>query len=278
MATNHYYYQVMRKTIIQFLDLFNDLTLARYDTQTGDILKYVSIPLKFSPKGKDWYWEDKTDAEGRRLRDIILPMMAVHLTGLDFAQERITNITKYVETPISRIDEDNINRYLNPTPYDFTFELNIASEYMIDVMQIIEQILPYFNPTRFIRITIPELGITHEDGGAYPLDLKVTYEGATQDSPITIDTADYRTILWTLNFKVEGYLFRPVEDIEIIKKIHKRIYTQQPNEDESNFVVSTLTTGISAEKYPIPTTEEELSGSLHDEEIKLWYTYERDGN
>jgi hypothetical protein len=48
---NFFYFGTIRKTIIQFLDIFKDLKIAKYD-ENGDIIKYVEVPVKFMPKQK----------------------------------------------------------------------------------------------------------------------------------------------------------------------------------------------------------------------------------
>ena len=47
---NYYYYQAFRKTTVQFLDLFNDIKIRRYD-RGGNFVKYVEVPVKYSDKG-----------------------------------------------------------------------------------------------------------------------------------------------------------------------------------------------------------------------------------
>jgi hypothetical protein len=270
-----FYYQAMRKTIVQFLDLFDGIAIARYDVPTGRLIKYVSVPFKFAPKMKNWYWSEKTDPEtGQRVRDKILPMMACNLVDVEPAQNRKVN-TKYRAR--TRTQEDNnIERFFNPVPYDYSFEIKIAAEYMVDITQIMERILPFFDNHIFIRLTIPELDIIPEDikEGAHPLDLKVIYEGSSKEETLDFDEADYRIIMWTLNFKVEGYLFKPKFAYPIIKKsimeyVIPSQFTVEPG-------ITTMTTGLSAEKYPLPVSDEDMEESLYDEDIRMFYKYEKD--
>ncbi len=190
MGPKHYYFEVMRRTIIQFLNLFNDLRIARYD-EDGMLLKYVSVPLKFAPKTKHWWFAEKQDADGKRKLDVLLPYIGIFMTDVDLSTGRLTN--KHAKIRSERLfQEVKHNRFANPVPYDYTFEVKIASQYMIDASQIIEQILPFFDPTAFIRVTIPELKVDHktedDDEGAYPMDLKVIYEGSSQE--VSIEMAE----------------------------------------------------------------------------------------
>jgi hypothetical protein len=91
---------------------------------------------------------------------------------------------------------------------------------MVDVDQILEQILPFFNPFIQIRITIPELSTT--------MDMRVQFTGASPD--ITFDMADEerRVLMWNLDFTVQGYLFQPLLDPDtagLVEQIILQYYT-----------------------------------------------------
>lgn len=270
-----FYYQAMRKTIVQFLDLFDGITIGRYDTETGELLKYVPVPFKFAPKMKHWYWTEKTDPEtGTRVRDKILPMMACNLVNVESASGRRVN-TRYRARTRTK-EDDSIERFFNPVPYDYTFEIKIAAEYMVDITQIMEMLLPFFDSHMFIRLTIPELDIIPDEieDGAHPLDLKVIYTGSSKEETLTFDASDYRIIIWTLNFTVEGYLFKPKYKYPVVKRIFKEFKINRYTEP----MVTTSSIGLSAEKYPLPVDPGDVDDALYDDDIKLLYRYERDGD
>ncbi|KFZ25669.1 MAG: hypothetical protein KQ78_02142 [Candidatus Izimaplasma bacterium HR2] len=223
-AQQHYHYNVLRKIIIQFLDLFNDISIARYNQDTGAVIKYVKIPLRFAPKTKQFWWKELQEAGDRR--DQVLPMMAVDLENVEYAQDRQTNRNHKISIVN---DSGTTQQYFNPVPYDFTFKLQIVSEYMVDITQIVEQIFPFFTPETYIRITIPELNITglgeSDETGTDKLELRVVYESATKESPIELDEAGYRILRWDLTFKVQGYLFSPVCETSRIHKVIQNYYT-----------------------------------------------------
>ena len=51
---NYFYFSSLRKTILQFLDMFNNINIAKYDSD-GTIIKYVKVPIKLAPKQKFYY-------------------------------------------------------------------------------------------------------------------------------------------------------------------------------------------------------------------------------
>jgi len=281
---HHYYYQVMRKTIVQFLDLFNDLKIARYDTQTGQLLSFIKVPLKFAPKSKNWYWMEKLDSNGKRIKDKIMPIMAVNLVDIEIATDRKVN-RYYSGRNESQSPSANrllsVDRYLNPTPYNYTFQLQILAEYMVDITQIMEQFLPYFNPEYFINISIPELDINGDT--TEELNLKVLYNGSNKEETLTMGPDEYRHIQWNVDFTVEGYLFQPKYAYPVIKTIYENIVIGLPEAPESlcdaqptppSAGTLLVTEGLSAEQFPLDVSTEELSGSIYDETIKTIYKYE----
>ncbi len=267
----------MRKTILQFLDMFNDIVIARYNQDTGAVTKYVKVPLKFAPKTKQWYWTELREAKDRR--DQILPMMAVNLDQVEFSQERQVNRNARIE---ATNDGTNGKVFYNPVPYDFTFSLQIAAEYMVDITQIVEQIFPFFTPEAWIRVTIPELSIDglSEAGqvGSDKLELRVVYESASKDAPVELDESGYRILLWTLTFKVQGYLFSPISDVKPIHQVIQNYYmTETSWEQRQSDVTGDLPVGdlgnatLQGNTYAtqIPATDQPV-----DDEARQMYKYE----
>ena len=281
---HQYYYQVMRKTIVQFLDLFNDIKIGRYDTNTGQLLSFVSVPLKFAPKSKNWYWTEKIDSNGKRIRDKILPMMAVNLNDIELATNRKVNMQYSARTRSGDSSENVLltsQRFITPVPYDYKFQVQIISEYMVDITQIMEQVLPYFDPETNIQISVPELDI---DGSTTELlDLNVRYEGSSKEESLTMGPDEYRHIQWNLDFTVEGYLFKPKYDFPVIKTIYEQIIIGsapeapsmcEPAPMPSGSGVLMTTQGLSAEQFPLDVSTTELSGSVYDDTIKTIYQFE----
>ena len=215
----YYYYKVIRKTIIQFLDYFNDIKIGRYSDGAGVADGVIfegtyTVPLKFGPKQKTWYWiEERKDDE-------ILPILSCTLQGVEYAADRMGSRDAKI-CKSTDIDSKTLQRFLNPIPYNFQFQVTIWSLHMVDVDQILEQILPYFNPFIQIRISIPELSTT--------MDMRVQFNGANPD--VTFDMADEerRVLMWNLDFTVQGYLFQPLLDPDtagLVEQIIINYYTK----------------------------------------------------
>jgi hypothetical protein len=205
----YYYYKSLRKTIIQFLDIFNDIRIARYAPDGSTIRSYLNVPLKLGTKQKVWYWINE------RKDDEVLPIMSATMQAVDFASDRQVNKqAKIIKT--TTVDQKTVSRFLNPTPYNFTFQLSVWALYMVDIDQILEQILPYFNPYVMTKINIPELDAT--------MDIKVLFQSASPDVTFELPDEERRKLLWNLDFLVQGYLFQPVSDSGIAEQIITNFY------------------------------------------------------
>ena len=278
MARKHYFHNAMRKTIVQFLDMFNDIVIARYNPDTGEVIKYVKVPLKFAPKTKQWYWTELRNAEDRR--DHVLPMMAVEMESVEYAKDRQVNRNHKVT--VSN-DGGTVKRYYNPVPYDFTFQVQIAAEYMVDITQIVEQIFPFFTPEAYIRITMPDLNIEGAgvDGaaGVDNLDLRVVYESSSKDAPVEIDEANFRVLLWTLTFKVQGYLFTPVTESKPVHSISLNYYLDEQGwsnrlEDVDNAIGEVGNATVQGVTSTTLTQQEIDDLEEVDDDVRAMYKYE----
>jgi len=204
----YYYYNSIRKTIIQFLDVFKNIKIARHDAE-GTVNGYKKVPLKFGIKEKIFYWlHERKDEE-------MLPIMSVVLSSVDYASDRQTSKMRNVVKSKS-ISDGELSKFLNPIPYNFGFTMTLWSLHMVDIDQILEQILPYFTPTIFVRVNIPELDAT--------LDLKTIFQGCSPDVSMEMADEDVRVIKWTLDFMVQGYLFQPLKTTGLITKVIQKIY------------------------------------------------------
>ena len=212
----YFYYKALRRTIIQFLDAFNDIKVIRYLQDGTTIDKYIEVPVKLAGKEKTWYWLNE------RKDDQVLPMITAWITTMDFATDRKVNSLANV-CSVSTPSAGDMTSYLHPVPYNLTFTMNIWSLHMSDTDQILEQIFPYFDPYIFIKVKIPELNSSFE--------VKVIFQSCTPEIITEIPDEDYRIINYTLDFQIQTYMFKPIETKKIIKKIATQYYL---NEDRFN--------------------------------------------
>jgi hypothetical protein len=214
MAKVYYYYKTLRKAIIQCLDLFNDIYIARFDNN-GNAVATIQVPLKFGPKEKAYYW--MMERSKNMGKEEILPIMTLNLVSIDFDGARMAN--KHDQITVSKsISAGTVSEFLNPTPYNISFSLNIWALHMVDVDQILEQILPYFQPYVMAKLSIPEMNTT--------VEMKIIFQSASPDISDEMGEEDLRVVKWSCSFVAQTYLFQPVELSSggIIKEIIRNYY------------------------------------------------------
>ena len=249
---NYYYYKALRNTTIQFLDMFNGIKIARYN-RGGVFEKYVGVPLKYGPKEKWYYWMNE------RKDDEMLPIMSVTMQGIEYSLERTTNKFKEIVTTCGAINSSIIQRYLNPAPYDVQYQLSIWALYMTDIDQILESILPYFQPIAYIRLPIEELNSTY--------DLKVVFNSLAPDMDLDWADENFRILRYTLDFTVQSYLFKPVETKGVIGKIFTNFYLSQGAFAQSGNTTTTFTSGASGESQYLLGVSPTAGDPLYDYEL-----------
>jgi len=250
----YYYYQALRKTITQFLDIFNDIKIKRYD-ENGVFTNHINVPIKFAPKERAYYYIFENH------QDEMLPMISVTMNSVSFANDRMGS-NYHILTKASQIDAGIMQRFLNPVPYNLGFTVFLWTKYMADVDQILEQILAYFAPHIFIRIYMPEVD--------FFFDVKVVFAGASPDISTDLGEEERRIIKYTMDFTVQTYLFRPVEDYGLIKQIFINYYTNEEGWAEAFRDTTSMFSSAASGESQVFTG---ISPYLNEEDEKI-YTYE----
>lgn len=206
----YYYYEVIRKLIIQFLDAFNDIQVKRLEPDSSTVRELVHVPIKLAVKEKFWYWLQE------RKDDEVLPMITVWLTTIDYASDRQVN-SFFDLCYTSDSESGSYGSFPHPVPYNFTFTMNIWSLYLSDIDQILEQILPFFAPHIFIRVRLDELDIEY--------DVKVIFSSCTPEVSLEMADEEYRVVNYSLDFVAQAWLFKPAAlNDDLIKCIYTSYY------------------------------------------------------
>jgi hypothetical protein len=215
-----FYHDTLRKYVILFGTLFNDIQINREDT-SGNVKQVIKVPLAYGPREKFLARIDGIDSQRdpqEQPFSIVLPRMGFEVTGFNYAPERkLPTRNKFTEVVLN--DEHGkrkMYRY-NPVPYDISFSLSIFVKNTTDGTRIIEQILPYFTPewTTTVQLT--------EDPDV-TLDVPLVLTGTSQDDVYEGAFEERRALIWQLDFTMKGFFFGPTYRQGIIKLANTNIY------------------------------------------------------
>ena len=190
----YFYNEILRKTIIGFGTLFNGLTIK----QEGSTVK---VPLAYGPTQKFLARLEQAPNLSQATQ-ISLPRMSFEFTGLTYDSSRKVTTTQTIAVK-NPDDGTDIKKVFMPVPYNMQFELAIMCKLNDDALQIVEQILPYFQPQ--YNLTINLVSLINEKK-----DVPVVLENITMDDQYEGDFTSRRVLLYTLRFTAKTYLFGPV--------------------------------------------------------------------
>lgn len=230
------YHKCIRKTIVGFGDIFNNISLTRQNTD-GTTNQTFSVPIIFAPKEK-YVTKLLGDPNLDKKIQISLPRMSYDLTGISYdnSRKQITNIRNTAFSPTN--PNTGYSQYV-PVPYNFEFSLYIYVRNLQDGNEIIERILPFFTPEYTIKINfVPELGLSGIK--ELPILLKnvqfdIDYEG---------DTDSTRVAIFTLDFTAKGFIFGSTYESSVIKEAITNIYNYNDSSFDEYTIFNMANTGF----------------------------------
>ena len=215
MLGQYYYHEIVRKTIIAFGTLFNDIHIRHQDGDGNDVSD-MKVPLAYGPSQK-FLARLTQQADLNKPVQINMPRMSFEMTSIQYDSTRKSSL---VQTFKTCDDGSKVKKVFMPVPYNIGFELNILSKLNDDSLQILEQILPYFQP--HFNLTV---------------DL-VQSIGEKRDIPIVLESVNFqddyegnfdtrRALIHTLQFTAKTYLFGPIADSSdgLIRKVQADMYS-----------------------------------------------------
>ena len=221
MFNKVFYHQTIRRAVAVFGTIFNDINIIRRDG-SGKILNTVKVPLAYGPKQKFLARIDQqADLNDPKIA-IKLPRMSFELTSMTY--DTNTKLQKGSTTRYKEPGGSN-KTMLGPVGYRLGIQLNILTKNQDDALQILEQILPYFQPEYTVSIKqVDDSVIT---------DMPIVLQGVNISDEYDSDFNSRRVILYTLDFETRVRFFGPVVDNSIIKKVITNFIN---NETEDKFL------------------------------------------
>ena len=201
LGNKHFYNRTIRKMVVAFGTLFNDIQMVRYNKAGTVEYEKIRVPLSYAPKEK-FITRLKADPTLNKSINTSLPRMSFDLTGISYDSSRkLSTVTKNFSLNSTN---HTINTQYAPIPYNFDFDLSIYVRNMEDGTQILEQILPFFTPDFTVTVQlVPNM--------TQKYDLPVVLNNVNPDFDYEGDMLTTRTLIWSLSFTMRGYIFPPVD-------------------------------------------------------------------
>ncbi|ADO99209.1 tail assembly protein [Cyanophage S-RIM44] len=209
MFGSHFYNEIIRKNIVGFGTLFNNISLKKIDPSDNSVLEEEKVPLAYGPKAKFLTRLEQNPDVGRKIA-ITLPRIYFEMTGIQYDSSRKTSpIQKYRKVQIE--DGNEVAEQYVPVPYTLEFQLGIIAKSQDDGLQILEQILPYFQPSFNITLNmIPDMDEKR--------DVAITLNNVQYDDAWDDGFLERRYITWELSFTAKSYIYGPYDQASVINK------------------------------------------------------------
>jgi hypothetical protein len=260
MFGEHFYHKQIRNTVIAFGTIFNNVNIKRLDS-SGNPIQTLRVPLSYAPKEK---FLARLDAQQDLTGDdskvaITLPRMSFEITGYNYDGTRKLNKNQKLGRVTTNADTTKLNTQYSPVPYNVNFSLNVFVANSDDGLQIIEQILPFFQPDYTVTMILDN---TYMDTKR---DIPFVLENVSYDDSYTGTLTSLRRIIYTLQFTAKIYLYGPISQSAVIKKVSADLYSDTGSNSPRVERVTVQPNPTSADKddtYTYTTTLEFFTDTL----------------
>ena len=221
MLSTYFYHEIIKRTVVSFGTLFNNIFIQHKNSADAPISQ-IKVPLAYGPIQK-FLARIEQQPELNKPIAMTLPRLAFEMVSISYDPTRKGNITQTFKA----FGGNNLKKVYLPVPYNIGFQLNLITKLQDDALQVVEQILPYFQPAFTLTIDL------------------VDSIGEKKDVPIVLDDVyfkdDYeqdfstrRVLIYTFNFTAKIFLFGPISDTNTSTAKRELRYTVTPNPIDAN--------------------------------------------
>ena len=216
MLGQQFYNETMRKVVVAFGTMFNNINLVRMNS-AGEVTQTMKVPLAYGPKNK-WLARLREDPNQTKKVAVTLPRLGFEINNISYDPSRKLNSVQKFKKVNNSTDGKTMSQQYMPVPYNMDFELFVMAKNSDDALQIVEQILPFFQPDYTVTLNDnTDMGTTR--------DVPIVLTNVTYEDNYEADFLTRRSIIYTLSFTAKFYLYGPVTDQKVIKTVQVDQYT-----------------------------------------------------
>lgn len=198
MFGQQFYFALIRKYVILFGTLFNDIKITRFDS-THNVQHTIDVPISYGPREKVLARLEGDSKLDKKVA-IQLPRMTFEMT--DFVYDGARKLRTTGRHVIAGSNTDILYQY-NPVPYNFSFNLSMIAKNVDDAWQIVEGILPFFTPEYTMKAhLIPDMNESR--------DIAVVLERTSLSDLYEGNFEERRVLTADLGFVMRGWLYGPI--------------------------------------------------------------------
>jgi hypothetical protein len=213
LGAKPFYYRTIRRNVISFGSIFNNIEMLKYAANTNAEISRVNVPLSYAGK-ENFLTRLLGNPDLHKPTQIVLPRMSFEMTNISYDPSR--KLSSYLSS-FNKSTNTSVSQQYQGVPYNLDFELNLYVRNVEDGTQIIEQILPFFNPDYTISMNfVDEMEIIR--------DVPILLESVDYDPNYSGTEETVRILTWTLKFKMKTYFFGPINTGALIRQSTANTY------------------------------------------------------
>ena len=247
-----FYNRTIRKIVVAFGTVFNDIYLVRYTKDGLTAKETIKVPLNWGAKEK---YLTRLTADPTLTKSIAttVPRISFEMTGMSYDSSR------KLPTTVRNFSANNattVNAQYVPVPYNFDFSLSIYVRNTEDGTQILEQILPFFTPDFSVTVDfIPLMDPKY--------DMPIILNSVSNEVDYEGDMMATRLIIWNLEFTAKSHIWPPVKTGKVINAANTNLYIQ-PNSllEQQVFVDFANGVGRFSDSETIRVTDRDVHGTV----------------
>lgn len=229
---------ITRRVLVSFLDFLSSFTVEkyRYDSNTGEFQsrKFVRVPVQYA--SRDAWLQVVRSASARKSYDPgvdnrievewVLPRISANVTGFTYDTQR--KISKQNRIPDMRYElTDKLNTYM-PVPYNLDVEVTAIARTMDDVLQITEQMLPFFSPSMSIDVNV----LPDQASESIPIVL----QSCSPDFPDEVSEDEIRLFQMVFSFQLRMNYYLPKRVDPFVKSIETNFLDRESELKFSQYI------------------------------------------
>ena len=206
----HFYNESVRKLVVAFGSLFNDIVISRKDS-SGTETEKIRVPLSYGPKEKFITRLNNFNSLSETAKsEITLPRLGFEISDVTYDSSRKRNTLNKSRFTTQTGEGLTLDFAYAEVPYNFSFALSAFTRNMDDGLQIMEQVLPFFTPEFTVSINFTSL---HDK-----IDIPIILNSVAlvEDYEGNFDTR--RNIQIDFSFTAKSYVFGPTKNSSVIRQ------------------------------------------------------------
>jgi len=212
---NYFYNQNLRKLVVGFGSLFSNINVQHDNPEDTVSPLIIRVPITYAPQEKfiRRLLETSSINDGTRIENQLprLSYMMSSVTPDPSRRRNKSNTSKTMVGSPGNCTGSSANFITEEVPVNVSFSLFVYTRHLDDTLQIVEQIIPYFNPDHIITIDM--------NNAQSDVRIPITMLSNNISERYDGDFGTRRVNISSFSFVAKSYIFGKIETQNVISSV-----------------------------------------------------------